>query len=543
MDKTRRAALSRLLPVLLLSALCLSAVGCGRGKGSPDDAQPQPSAAVETVSAVAIGGKEYGPDTTELTAVLSEGDTALLDRLPALRTADLSGSENVREIAAWAAMHPGVDVTWTVRLPDGGVLDSRAESADLSAYDGPALRQAAEALSLLPKLRRVELGAERAGLDWDSIALLRAALPTQVFSYGFDLYGTECDLENTRISLCHVPVDDDGVLLERVMALMPRLSYVDLDSCELPMWRCEEINLKHPDVKVVFRVWFGDNYTVRTDTEKILWAVSVIFLIFQILLDIITREIIHQYQLAMDALALDVADVDGVFGHILSATKIKGALAPRAEVARARSESLIRLSYLNRIEDRLDEVTDGALLIPVGKKTMTRRRIEKTIQEGVKEAQEILEKEKLPEFLSQFDALADGRPLPMPLAEQLQANSYAIHNVGNPDVSLNPATVLYTLAGLTIFVKNHLEEEGEPDYGYDAFFLDLINAAVIEDYAALPAKPAEEKRHRIPFFGKKSEHEEMHGVFKRIQKRFAKGKEAKKETPKPSEETEQNQAK
>ena len=124
MDKTRRAALSRLLPVLLLSALCLSAVGCGRGKGSPDVAQPQPSAAVETVSAVAIGGKEYGPDTTELTALLSDGDTALLDRLPALRTADLSGSENLREIAAWAAMHPGVDVTWTVRLPDGGVLDS-----------------------------------------------------------------------------------------------------------------------------------------------------------------------------------------------------------------------------------------------------------------------------------------------------------------------------------------------------------------------------------------------------------------------------------
>jgi hypothetical protein len=316
---------------------------------------------------------------------------------------------------------------------------------------------------------------------------------------------------------------------------------------------------KDPQTKKVTRVVVVGRWVIRglvlsinlilffvkggTDTEKILWAVSVIFLIFQILLDIITREIIHQYQLAMDALALDVADVDGVFGHILSATKIKGALAPRAEVARARSESLIRLSYLNRIEDRLDEVTDGALLIPVGKKTMTRRRIEKTIQEGVKEAQEILEKEKLPEFLSQFDALADGRPLPMPLAEQLQANSYAIHNVGNPDVSLNPATVLYTLAGLTIFVKNHLEEEGDPDYGYDAFFLDLINAAVIEDYAALPAKPAEEKRHRIPFFGKKSEHEEMHGVFKRIQKRFAKGKEAKKETPKPSEETEQNQAK
>ena len=256
--------------MLLLSALCLSAAGCGRGKGSPDDAQPLPSPAVETVSAVAIGGKDYELDTTELTAVLSEGDTALLDRLPALRTADLSGSENVREIAAWAAMHPGVDVKWTVRLPDGSVLDSRAEAADLSAYGGPELEQAAEALSALPKLRRVELGAERAGLDWDSVALLRSALPEAVLSYRFDLYGTECDLENSAINLSHVPIDDDGVLLERVMDLMPRLRYVDLDSCELPMWRCEEINLAHPEVKVVFRVWFGDNYTVRTDAEKIL---------------------------------------------------------------------------------------------------------------------------------------------------------------------------------------------------------------------------------------------------------------------------------
>ena len=264
MDKKRGTAL---IPLLIL-VLCLSASGCGRRESPADDVQPTPE--VIEASGVVIGGTEYDPGAAEITAVLSEGETVLLDRLPSLRTADLSGSENVREIAAWAAMHPGVDVTWTVRLPDGSVLDSRAETADLSACSGAELPQAADTLSSLPKLRRVELGEERPGMDWDSIAALRAALPTPVFSYAFDLYGTECDLENTRISLYHVPVDDDGVLLERVMALMPQLSYVDLDSCELPMWRCEEIHLKHPDVKVVFRVWFGDNYTVRTDAEKIL---------------------------------------------------------------------------------------------------------------------------------------------------------------------------------------------------------------------------------------------------------------------------------
>ena len=266
MDKKHGAGLSRLLIPLLLLVLCLT--GCGRGESPANDEPPTPEPS--EIPVVVIGGTEYDPGAAEVTAVLSEGETALLDRLPALRRADLSGSENVKEIAAWAAMHPGVDVSWTVRLPDGGVLDSRAEDADLSAYGGAELRQAADALSALPKLRRLELGQERPGADWDSIAVLRAALPKVVFSYGFDLYGTECDLENTRINLSHVPIDDDGALLEKVMDLMPQLGYVDLDSCELPMWRCEEINLTHPDVKVVFRVWFGDNYTVRTDAEKIL---------------------------------------------------------------------------------------------------------------------------------------------------------------------------------------------------------------------------------------------------------------------------------
>ncbi len=270
---TRKSApaafLRLLLPALLL---CLTLAGCGRRETAPAvPAAPAEAPGTEAPApAVVIGGREYGADAAEVTAVLAEGETALLDRLPALKSADLSGSENLREIAAWAAMHPGVDVTWTVPLPDGRVLDSRTETADLSALTGTEIRDAAEALGFLPALKRVELGAERSGVDWDDIDVLRAALPTVPFSCGFELYGTECNLEDTQINLSHVPVDDDGELLERVMDLMPQLTFADLDSCELPMWRCEEINLAHPDVKVVFRVWFGDNYTVRTDAEKIL---------------------------------------------------------------------------------------------------------------------------------------------------------------------------------------------------------------------------------------------------------------------------------
>ena len=274
MDTSKRplAGLSWLLCLLLAFVLCLCMTGCGRRESAPGGTKPN-AADEQTptpVPTVTIGGREYEVGAAEVTAVLSEGETEKLDLLPALRSADLSGSENVREIAAWAARHPEVDVTWTVRLPNGTALDSHAETADLSGCSGEDLAGMAEALSLLPALTRVELGAQRPEMDWDSIAAFRAAFPTLPFSYLFQLYDTECDLADTAISLYHIPVDDDGVLLEQVMDLMPQLESVDLDGCELPMWRCEEINLKHPDVKVVFRVWFGSNYSVRTDTEMIL---------------------------------------------------------------------------------------------------------------------------------------------------------------------------------------------------------------------------------------------------------------------------------
>ena len=271
MGTERMTGLRGLLCLLLALALCLGMAGCGRRKSGANGAQP--SAAEQTptpVPTVTVGGQEYPVNGTEITAVLSEGETEKLDLLPSLRRADLSGSENVREIAAWAAMHPGVEVIWTVRLPNGAVLDSRTETVDLSGCAGEELADMAEPLSLLPALKRIELGAERAGMDWDSLAAFRAALPTVPFSYRFSLYNTDCDLGNTAISLYHVPVDDDGVLLEQVMDLMPQLESVDLDGCDLPMWRCEEIHLLHPGVKVVFRVWFGENYSVRTDTEMIL---------------------------------------------------------------------------------------------------------------------------------------------------------------------------------------------------------------------------------------------------------------------------------
>ena len=220
----------------LLLALTLLLAGCSRG-GSAPGASAKSGQTTENAESGSVepGGQELPSDADET--------------------------------APGAAATPRADVS----LPDGRVIESDSESVDLSACSSTELEAALDALKALPALKRVELGEERAELSWESIEALRAALPEVGIRFAFDLYGTECNLENTEISLYHVPIDaDDGVFLERVMDLMPQLAYVDLDGCGLPMWRCEEINLRRPDVKVVFRVWFGVNYSVRSDVEMIL---------------------------------------------------------------------------------------------------------------------------------------------------------------------------------------------------------------------------------------------------------------------------------
>lgn len=214
--------------------------------------------------------------TTDIAIVLEAGETQLLDELTNLRSADFSGSACVDEIVAWADAHPDVKVTYTVTLPDGTVLDNDAKALDFSALDSSGIAAAAEVLRYLPDVESIELGSERAGLGWADIELLRSLYPEAKFKYVFDLYGVETDLQNTQINLSHIPVEDGGAYIKQVMAYMPDLAYVDMDSCGVSNEDMAAIRDAYPDVKVVWRVWFGteDLYSVRTDVERILASQS-----------------------------------------------------------------------------------------------------------------------------------------------------------------------------------------------------------------------------------------------------------------------------
>ena len=261
--------------LVLLLIFCLALTGCAMVGGGSNSrvpaAEPTP---VPTPDPVRFSGGEVEYTAQTLRMPLASGETAMLDSLPYLQSADLSGSANEEEVARWAAAHPQVQTRYTVTLPNGSVLDTDTQSVDLKGMSSADCEAAAYKLALLPGLKTVDLGAEGGVLGWSDIGRLRQILPTPVFKYAFKLYGVDCNLSDTTINLYRASIADDGRLVDEVMSYMPQLTYVDMDSCGLQPKRLEEINLNHPNAKVVFRVFFGDNYTARTDAERILASMA-----------------------------------------------------------------------------------------------------------------------------------------------------------------------------------------------------------------------------------------------------------------------------
>ncbi len=257
--------------ITMLLCLCLLLAGCG---GNETVTTPEGEEIVIPKSVKFTEGK-FDTDVTELSIVLAEGEVELLDSFVYLESADFTGSADIEAIHAWALENPHVDVLYTVNLPDGTVLDTKSRSADLSAYTGEDIRLACESLKLLPGLKSVELGSERAGLTWEDIGFLQQACPDVKVKYTFDLYGKDVDLQNTHLNLRDVGVYDwyEGCTqLRQALDHMTELTYADLDNAGVPSSEMEKLMAEYPHVDFVWRIWFGSdfNYSVRTDVEMIL---------------------------------------------------------------------------------------------------------------------------------------------------------------------------------------------------------------------------------------------------------------------------------
>lgn len=146
-----------------------------------------------------------------------------------------------------------------------------APIADFSGMTEADVDKAVEILGKMPGLIKLSLGNEQDNpLSWDSISRIHQAAPQAVIDYDFTLYGKSFNLSDESMDIKWIQIDDEGALVKQITACMKNLTYLDMDSCGVSNESMAQIRDSLPNAEVVWRIWFGDWYTARTNVEKIL---------------------------------------------------------------------------------------------------------------------------------------------------------------------------------------------------------------------------------------------------------------------------------
>lgn len=312
MKHARIPALLALLLAALLAAACSGQAGAPQ---ETEDRQPEataaPSQAPETVTFQC--GATYPLDAEEVTVALAAGETTLLEQFTGLRAAEVTGSADYEELAAYAAAHPEVELHFAEEV--GGVTIAHdAVSLDLTAVPLSELERVLAILPLLSDLEEVNLnrmagapvpdGADAilyadgavvdttpapaptpdpvapaptptpyptfaTAMDWGQLGLLQQVRPDVRFDYVFTYLGETFSTADEAVDLSGLKVGNARV--DEVRALAGYLT-----ACrELTMERCNVGNEQMaalrdalPGMKVVWRVSFG-RASSRTDATRI----------------------------------------------------------------------------------------------------------------------------------------------------------------------------------------------------------------------------------------------------------------------------------
>lgn len=225
-------------------------------------------------------GSVYGSDTS--TIELGSGPVGDIDALcralkalPKLNQMKLGtvgegAAISLSDAAALRSALPEVEFDFGLSLM-GQSIAPDAETLDLSALTPAEVQDAAAVLSCLTNLKEIDLGSQdSSSLNWEEIGLLAEACPDAKLNYRFSLYGQELSLDAESLDFNHTAIDDEGAAIRQILPLMKNCTYLDMDYCGVSNEAMAAIREENPNVEVVWRIWFGENYSVRTDTERIL---------------------------------------------------------------------------------------------------------------------------------------------------------------------------------------------------------------------------------------------------------------------------------
>lgn len=208
---------------------------------------------------------------------------ACLEYLPDVSSVDLGDSDSVddpltaEDLTRLFEEYPDKTFSYSFMV-NGTAYSLQDTELDLSALSPDDVEDTAAVLPCLKNLVKVNLGDESgSALDWGDIEKLTAACPQADFEYSFTLYGKSFSLTDETIDLSKTQIDDDGAAVVAALPALYRCGTLDMDDggvvTGLSNERMQEIREAFPDIDVIWRIWFGTNYSVRTDTERILASI------------------------------------------------------------------------------------------------------------------------------------------------------------------------------------------------------------------------------------------------------------------------------
>ena len=221
-----------------------------------------------------VENSETELDLSGISPAQAEETAALLAFLPALERVELgdeNGSLGPGDLAPFGLSRPDLSFGYSFSLK-GQSLEADASSLSLPGLSLEEMEKLKELFPIMTDLESLDLGAEEDGAAFplSAVAELQALRPETRVDYSFSLFGRTVSTGDTELDMSHVSMDDGGAAVRQALACMPELRYLDMDSCGVPNEEMAAIRDDFPQVEVVWRVWFGESYSVRTDVERIL---------------------------------------------------------------------------------------------------------------------------------------------------------------------------------------------------------------------------------------------------------------------------------
>ena len=161
---------------------------------------------------------------------------------------------------------PGASFEFSFDL-NGSVISPDAESLDLTDIGSDGVDDALAVAACLDRLTSVKLSS---AFTLDDIAALTKDKPNVTIDYPITLYGRETNLNAEELDFSYVEMSDNGAQISRVLPMMKNLRTLDMDTTGVSYEALEKMRADNPNVDIIWRVWFGENYSVRTDAERIL---------------------------------------------------------------------------------------------------------------------------------------------------------------------------------------------------------------------------------------------------------------------------------